>query len=71
MSPATRQHIVVDREVCIGSGNCTFYAEATFDLDDNNRSYVVDPEGDDVARQRTAVQNCPTGALSFIDGRDG
>ena len=38
--------IRIDREKCMGSGNCSFWAPGTFDLDDEGIATVVDPEGD-------------------------
>ena len=63
MSAGTRR-IVVDRQRCIGSGNCCFYAPNTFDLDDELKSVVVDPGGDDAADVRAAVEGCPVNAIS-------
>jgi ferredoxin len=57
------RRIVVDRDRCIGSGNCSFYAPNTFDLDDELKSVVVDPEGDDDGDLRAAVEGCPTNAI--------
>ena len=34
-------HIRIDRDRCIGSGNCSFYAESTFELDDELKAVVV------------------------------
>jgi ferredoxin len=62
-SPSAR--IVIDRSRCIGTGNCAFYAERTFDLDDENRAVVIDPDGDPAEKQKLAVAQCPTEALSF------
>jgi ferredoxin len=56
--------ILIDRERCVGSGNCLFWAPGTFDLDDSGTSVVVDPEGDDPDRIRVAVEGCPTRAIS-------
>ena len=38
--------IKIDRERCMGSGNCAFHAPNTFDLDDEMKAIVVDPAGD-------------------------
>jgi ferredoxin len=65
--PIERRSIAIDRTACIGSGNCLFYAGATFDLDAENRAMVIDPHGDDPDAQRMAVENCPSGALAFVD----
>ena len=59
--------IHIDREACMGSGNCAFYAPATFDLDDEMKVIVVDPAGDPDERIRLAVDGCPTRALSLGD----
>ena len=57
--------IVIDRDRCVGSGNCLFWAPATFDLDDGGTSVVVDPAGDDQDRIRVAVDGCPTRAIAL------
>jgi ferredoxin len=67
MSERPGRRIVVDRERCIGSGNCCFYAPNTFDLDDELKSVVVDPGGDDPADVRAAVEGCPVNAISIQD----
>ena len=67
MSAAGGRRIVVDRERCIGSGNCCFYAPNTFDLDDELKSVVIDPGGDDPADVRAAVEGCPVNAIGIHD----
>jgi ferredoxin len=64
---ATGRRIVVDRECCIGSGNCSFYAPNTFDLDDELKSVVIDPAGDTLADVRAAAEGCPVNAISIDD----
>jgi ferredoxin len=61
--------IRIDREVCMGSGNCMFLAPGTFDLDDDGRSVVLDPEATDEERLNVAAGGCPVGAISLW--RDG
>jgi ferredoxin len=63
VSPGPGRRIVVDRERCIGSGNCSFFAPNTFDLDDELKSVVIDPEGDDEGDIWAAVEGCPTNAI--------
>ena len=67
MSAPGRGRIVIDRERCIGSGNCSFYAPNTFDLDDELKSVVIDPTGDDPGDVRAAVEGCPVNAISIED----
>jgi ferredoxin len=62
--------IVIDRERCVGSGNCLYWAPGTFDLDDDGVSTVVDADGDDEDRIRVAAEGCPTRAIS-VYSRDG
>jgi ferredoxin len=62
----------VDRDLCIGSGNCVYFAPAVFSLDDDGISAVgSDQEAlagvkgmseEDLA---TVVAQCPTGAISI------
>ncbi len=57
--------ITIDRDRCMGSGSCGFYAPATFDLDDALKAVVVDPAGDPVERIRMAAESCPTNAITI------
>lgn len=61
--------IRIDRDRCMGSGNCVFWAPATFDLDDEGRSVVIDAAAEEEDRVRVAAQGCPVGAISLW--RDG
>ena len=65
MAPAPR--IEIDRETCIGSGNCGFWAPSTFDLDDEGVAIVIDPAGDDPDRIAKAAEGCPTRAITVSD----
>jgi ferredoxin len=68
MSAAPRTWVVqVDRDVCLGTGVCCFYAPATFDLDEEGRSFVVDQDGDPDEAVRNAVEACPTRALLITE----
>ena len=58
--------IDIDREKCVGSGNCVFWAPGTFDLDDEGLSVVIDPSGDSEDRIRVAADGCPSKAT--LDG---
>ena len=58
----------IDRERCMGSGNCLFWAPETFDLDDEGRSVVLDPEATEEERLRTVTEGCPVGAISLWRG---
>ncbi len=47
----------------MGSGNCAFWAPATFDIGDDNIAFVIDPEGDTEDKIRNAAEGCPTQAI--------
>ena len=61
--------IEINREVCMGSGNCSFWAPGVFDLDDDGVAVVIDPAGDAEDKILLAGQGCPTQAISIF--RDG
>ena len=56
--------IEVDREKCMGSGNCSFWAPGVFDLDDEGIAYVVDPTACPEDKIVLAAQGCPTRAIT-------
>lgn len=61
--------VEIDRDVCMGSGNCLFAAPGVFALDEDGVATVVDPAGsaeDDIV---VAARNCPTHAITVR--RDG
>ncbi|HEY3670933.1 MAG TPA: ferredoxin [Acidimicrobiia bacterium] len=62
--------IVVDRELCMGSGMCIVYAPNTFAHDDETKAFVIDPAGDPIDAVRNAVQACPTSAIRLVDDND-
>jgi ferredoxin len=57
--------IAVDRDACMGSGNCAFWAPGVFDLDEDGIAIVVgDPTGRDENVRKAAI-NCPSSAIRF------
>jgi ferredoxin len=66
MAATARREIRVDRSVCMGSGQCSWYAPNTFDQDDETIAIVVDPQGDPAEAIQNAVDSCPTRALSIV-----
>ena len=53
----------------MGSGNCSFWAPAVFDLDDDGVAIVIDAVGDTEDKVILAAQGCPTQAITVL--RDG
>ena len=61
--------ISIDREVCMGSGNCSFWAPGVFDLDDDGIATVLDADAAEQEKIVLAAQGCPTQAISvYVDG---
>ncbi len=73
ISQAIRKHrgniarIVVDREGCIGARSCVIVSPETFQMDDGDLAYVVDPEHADEDTLMMAAQSCPVLAIYLYD----
>jgi len=61
--------IRIDPEKCMGSGNCSFWAPATFELGDDGIARVTDPGGDPEDKVVVAAKGCPTQAIAVL--KDG
>jgi ferredoxin len=61
--------VVIDRDRCIGSGNCAYWLPSVFEVDDEGYAFVVDVAGASQDEIVTAAQRCPTHAISVE--RDG
>ena len=61
--------IRIDRELCMGSGNCSFWAPGVFDLDDEGIAVVIDQAAASEEKIVLAGQGCPTRAISIL--KDG
>ena len=59
----------IDRDLCMGSGNCVYEAPGVFDLDDDSISFVVDPSAAPEDMVLAAARQCPTHAITI--SRDG
>ena len=55
--------VEIDRDACMGSGNCVFWAPEVFDLDDEGVAAVRGPVAGHGAEVRSAAKNCPTSAI--------
>lgn len=65
--PLIISKIVVDRDTCIGAAPCVTVAPGVFQLDDENKAYVVDPNGADADTILLAAQACPVQAIFLYD----
>jgi len=62
--------IVVDRDICIGAAPCVTVAPGVFQMDDENKAYVVNPQGADDETILLAAQACPVQAI-LLYAEDG
>lgn len=60
--------IRIDWDVCMGSGNCIFWAPESFDLSDDGHAVVLDAGATDLDTLKVAAEGCPTGAISIWQG---
>jgi ferredoxin len=70
LSPENRVAITVDRALCIGSGDCVDTAPDVFQLDEEDKAVVVDPDGASLDDVLEAARNCPVSAI-FVVGEAG
>jgi ferredoxin len=63
--------IEVDRDLCFGFGDCVDSAPGVFELDDENKSLVVDPDAQDRDAIILAAQDCPVDAIFIVDQDSG
>ncbi len=57
--------ISINRDLCMGSGNCAYWCPEVFDIDDENVAIMI---GDPAAHEgavHLSAENCPTSAISL------
>ena len=59
--------LVVDNIKCIGCGACVGIASDNFDFDDSGLSEVISQDNLDSEEVKSAIESCPTGAISLDD----
>ena len=57
----------VDRDLCIGAGNCVALAPTVFALDESNKAVVLDPATADDDTLIEAAESCPENAIIVED----
>ncbi len=57
----------VDRDLCIGVGNCVAYAPTVFALDEENKAVVLAPSSVDDETLLEAAESCPENAIIVED----
>ncbi len=59
--------VKVDRDLCIGVGNCVAFAPTVFKLDEENKAVVLDPSSVDDEPLIEAAESCPEQAIIIED----
>jgi ferredoxin len=70
LSPENRIEVTVDRSLCIGSGDCVDTAPDVFQLDEEDKAVVVDPDGAPTDDIIAAAGNCPVSAIFVVGEAD-
>lgn len=67
VSPKNRIYVEVDRTLCFGFGDCVATLPDVFDLDDDDKAIVLDPDAASIDDIIEASQNCPVDAIIITD----
>jgi ferredoxin len=59
--------IKVDQELCTGAQICVIIVPGVFELNEEGKAYVVDPEGADDETIQRAIDQCPVQAISWVE----
>ncbi len=59
--------VKVDRDACIGVGNCVAFAPTVFQLDKENKAVVLDASSVDLDTLIEAAKSCPENAIIIED----
>ena len=65
----TGVHVEIDRDRCMGSGNCVFEAPGVFELDDDGIATVLDPAAAPEGNVLDAARKCPSRAITVNRSR--
>lgn len=57
----------VDRELCVGLGNCVAIAPTVFELDEENKAVVLDLTSIDKQTLLDTAESCPMKAIIVED----
>ncbi|WP_432842339.1 ferredoxin [Dactylosporangium sp. CA-092794] len=68
---AQRRRVIVDRDVCVGSGWCVNLAAAAFEIDPvDGKARVQASAGGTPDELEEALDSCPVSAISFAGGTE-
>ena len=57
--------VEIDRDICMGSGNCVYGAPGVFILDEDGVALVIDPTGAPEEDVIAAAERCPSRAITI------
>jgi ferredoxin len=63
--------VKIDRDLCIGVGNCVAIAPTVFELDEENKVVLIDTKMVDDETLMEAAESCPVNAIIIEDDRGG
>jgi ferredoxin len=66
MDSASRRELQVNPDLCMGSGQCIWYAPNTFDQDATATAFVTNQHGDTEDKIAEAIASCPARAISLV-----
>ena len=56
---------IVDKEKCIGCGTCVSIAPEVFQIAEDGKSKVINPQGAPEEKIAEAIKSCPVQAISW------
>jgi ferredoxin len=59
--------VKVDRDLCVGIGNCVAIAPAVFKLDNENKANVINVSATIEEKIMRAAESCPVNAIIIED----
>jgi ferredoxin len=64
----TKLRVEIDAATCMGSGNCTYWADGVFDLGEDGIAVLTADPDLHAERARLAAQHCPTSSIHLHEG---
>jgi ferredoxin len=57
----------VDQALCTGAQVCVIIAPDVFEMNEEGKAYVVDPEGADEETIQRVIDQCPSKAIFWVE----
>lgn len=59
--------VIVDPDLCIGAGSCVAVADTVYNLNEDGKAEITDPDSVDLDTLIKSAQSCPVNAVTIID----